>query len=267
MARMNVRKLINLVYSQPALWDQKHDDYNNKLYLKRIWEEIGEKMQCTAEGCKLKWRGLRDVYRRELKKYQSRLSNPSVMDKTAPRWFYFKELQFLNEHLAGLENVAESPQDYSEDYFESFYVKNESEMLDEDEDEITFEAEDTVLLSLTDDKFQSDQDEDRKHFADTLRKSEFCLVTDANKIDEQLDKSMKHYRQGFKRSQDPLQEDKARKRLRVEEKSQVESDSDYHFLMSLLPFLRAVPQRRKMYVRTKIQNVFCEVAESNNDGS
>lgn len=48
MMRMNVKKLINLVYARPALWDQKHDDYNNKYYLKQLWEEIGEEMDCTG---------------------------------------------------------------------------------------------------------------------------------------------------------------------------------------------------------------------------
>ncbi len=35
-------------------------------------------------------------------------------------------------------------------------------------------------------------------------------------------------------------------------------DPDYHFLMSLLPYLRKVPEERKMIVRTKLQQVFCE---------
>lgn len=35
-------------------------------------------------------------------------------------------------------------------------------------------------------------------------------------------------------------------------------DPDYHFLMSLLPYLRKVPEERKMFVRTKLQQVFCE---------
>lgn len=35
-------------------------------------------------------------------------------------------------------------------------------------------------------------------------------------------------------------------------------DPDYHFLMSLLPYLRKIPEERKMFVRTKLQQVFCE---------
>nr|CAI5841776.1 unnamed protein product [Callosobruchus analis] len=38
-------------------------------------------------------------------------------------------------------------------------------------------------------------------------------------------------------------------------------DPDYHFLMSLLPYLRKVPEERKMLVRTKLQRVFCEEEE------
>ncbi|XP_026819314.1 uncharacterized protein LOC113557978 [Rhopalosiphum maidis] len=35
-------------------------------------------------------------------------------------------------------------------------------------------------------------------------------------------------------------------------------DPDYHFLMSLLPYLRKIPEERKMFVRNKLQQVFCE---------
>lgn len=35
-------------------------------------------------------------------------------------------------------------------------------------------------------------------------------------------------------------------------------DADFHFLLSLQPFLNKVPEQRKMIVRTKLQQVFCE---------
>ncbi|KAG8263008.1 hypothetical protein J6590_041780 [Homalodisca vitripennis] len=35
-------------------------------------------------------------------------------------------------------------------------------------------------------------------------------------------------------------------------------DPDYHFLMNLLPYLQKIPEERKMIVRTKLQQVFCD---------
>lgn len=35
-------------------------------------------------------------------------------------------------------------------------------------------------------------------------------------------------------------------------------DADFHFLMSLLPYLRKVPEERKMLVRTKLQQIFSD---------
>ncbi|KAF6198008.1 hypothetical protein GE061_007753 [Apolygus lucorum] len=43
--------------------------------------------------------------------------------------------------------------------------------------------------------------------------------------------------------------------------SRSSEDPDYHFLMSLLLYLRKVPEERKMFVRTKLQQVFCEEEE------
>ncbi|KAG8234674.1 hypothetical protein J437_LFUL015152 [Ladona fulva] len=37
-----------------------------------------------------------------------------------------------------------------------------------------------------------------------------------------------------------------------------DEDADFHFLMSLLPYLRKVPEQRKMLVWTKLQQIFCE---------
>ncbi|XP_018569835.1 uncharacterized protein LOC108909879 isoform X2 [Anoplophora glabripennis] len=209
-----------------------------------------------SEGCKLKWRSLRDVYRRELKKYQSRLNDPNITDKNLPRWFYFKELQFLTEHLSGLEGIAESPQE-TEEYFESMYVKSEPDLLDDEE--ITLEADDDILLTLTDSKLQN---EDR-------RKSEYCFqIADTGQLEEnQFERSVKYYRDTSKRSLDSIYEDRSRKRVKAVEKNDRDGDSDYHFLMSLLPFLKTIPQRRKMIVRTKIQNIFCEEIEAEANSS
>lgn len=40
--------------------------------------------------------------------------------------------------------------------------------------------------------------------------------------------------------------------------AKIKEDADYHFLMSLLPYLRKVPEERKLVVRTKLQQVFCD---------
>lgn len=222
-----------------------------------------------VEGCKLKWRSLRDVYRRELKKYQSRLNDPNIADKNLPRWFYFKELQFLTEHLSGLENVTESPQETSEEYFESLYVKSEPELLDDEE--LTLETEDDIFLTLTDSKIEKNCDDDRnmKYFPESSRKSEYCFqIAETDQFEEnQFDKSVKYYRANSKRSLDSLYEDKVRKRAKMIEKNCRDGDSDYHFLMSLLPFLKMIPQRRKMFVRSKIQNVFCEEIDAVSNSS
>jgi hypothetical protein len=39
---------------------------------------------------------------------------------------------------------------------------------------------------------------------------------------------------------------------------ELEKDEDYHFLMSLLPHLRDVPKRRKLAIRTRLQEVLME---------
>lgn len=46
------------------------------------------------------------------------------------------------------------------------------------------------------------------------------------------------------------------KRLRLEHDDII--DEDYHFLVSLLPSMRALPQKRKNVVRSKVLQILCE---------
>ncbi|CAH2013888.1 unnamed protein product [Acanthoscelides obtectus] len=56
--------------------------------------------------------------------------------------------------------------------------------------------------------------------------------------------------------QDKLKEFK--RKSEVCNQAKIQEDADYHFLMSLLPYLRKVPEERKLDVGTKLQQVFCD---------
>ena len=45
---------------------------------------------------------------------------------------------------------------------------------------------------------------------------------------------------------------------KMHEREELETDEDYHFLMSLLPHLQDVPKRKKLVIRTRIQQVLME---------
>lgn len=54
-----------------------------------------------------------------------------------------------------------------------------------------------------------------------------------------------------------LQEKKVAEYVQRQQANPAEvQDADYHFLMSLLPSLRAIPAHRKLYIRRKIEDVF-----------
>jgi len=46
--------------------------------------------------------------------------------------------------------------------------------------------------------------------------------------------------------------------MKVKRREEFEKDEAYHFLTSLLPHLRDVPKRRKLAVRTRLQQVLME---------
>lgn len=49
----------------------------------------------------------------------------------------------------------------------------------------------------------------------------------------------------------------------LEESTSMKGDSDYQFLISLLPYLKKIPENRQLYVRNKLQQVLIEEQERN----
>jgi Alcohol dehydrogenase transcription factor Myb/SANT-like len=117
---MDIKGLIEEVRKRPVLWDPKHKYYHHRNILATEWTNISltlgiqseeKKMQSnifhfqpqffffvlfllrqTESVCKTKWKGLRDNYRKEMKKCLRR----KKLDKnSSSTWVHFQALSFL----------------------------------------------------------------------------------------------------------------------------------------------------------------------------
>ncbi|CAK1549120.1 unnamed protein product [Leptosia nina] len=106
---MDTETFIAEVLARPAIWKLSDPQHKYKHIVKRLWNEIKKKFPNSEVGdLKKKWKNLRDIYRKELKKIpKSRSGDPSL--DYEPSWKYFSMLGFLKDECMPL--IAESNMD------------------------------------------------------------------------------------------------------------------------------------------------------------
>ncbi|XP_055842633.1 uncharacterized protein LOC129909584 [Episyrphus balteatus] len=214
---MEIERLISLVHERKALWDLKEKSYHNRNVSRKNWEQIGIEMNQNVETVKMKWRGLRDTFRKELQKLSQRKSGPAGTSKQST-WPYLKSMMFLKDQftLRKINSTLPDDTELSEEINDIFN--------DEDIDDETY-------LNMREPLDQSPNK--RSSHQPSAKRSK------TNNAIERL----------LEMEKDKRKNDGAEK---------IVENADYHFLMSLLPYLKKVPEDRKMFVRNKLQQVFCD---------
>ncbi|KAK3925146.1 Transcription factor Adf-1 [Frankliniella fusca] len=97
-AAMDLRRLIEEVRVRPALWDQNHQHRHNHGVLDVLWEDVAKLFNMSPEETRKKWKGLRDTFRRELRKCPNGFEE-DLSEDDYPQWVFFKHLMFLKGQM------------------------------------------------------------------------------------------------------------------------------------------------------------------------
>lgn len=184
---------------------------------------------------KSKWRNLRDTFRRELAKAQSFRSGAAGDSTKKSKWAYFELMLFIKDTFTAKPTTSNVPSN-AEENDEGNYDKNsenDEESLDED---------------------QSDKGEPIDKSA-TQQNDVFRTPAAEKMIAEHRDKLQKK-RKGSENVYEQLIDIEKKKLETYNAKTNLANDSDYHFLMSLLPQMKALPPVRNMQMRLNIQQLF-----------
>lgn len=94
------------------------------------------------------------------------------------------------------------------------------------------------------------------------------LLVCEESIAECYDQPVRGIKRRYSEEIDPFEESSTRGASNSTQSVITSDDSDYHFLMSLLPFLKEIPQHRKLALRMRLQQViYDEQASTNADQS
>lgn len=188
----------------------------------------------SGEAAKTRWRGLRDTFRKELSKNPKKRSGDEGGIIKESKWAYFKSMEFLKDQFQKRQLQGNVPSETTFD--ENLNLMNSTTTFSPDPPENEPESQTQTLESPQN---TTNETTPPQNFAAPQKKiakmNNATAVKKLMMLEEQKIQMFKE-RNSASRNEDP----------------------DYHFLMSLLPYLRKVPEERKMFVRTKLQQVFCK---------
>lgn len=182
---------------------------------------------------KAKWKGLRDSFRRELKKMPSKSTNKNWRSK----WVYFDSMIFLKDVMKFKDK-------------ESF--QRSSESLDSDDESKKQNGSQTTCgrLSEADEKKDSSTRTTRSKSKTIPRKKKRDIDSDYALMDAK--KKKKRIKGENVEVKDNLEEDLE------EEDEDDDDDDDLSFFKSLLPYIRRLPPLRKLQVRSQYQSILID---------
>lgn len=198
---------------------------------------------------KQKWTILRDVFRRELKKHLCGIpggpDGQTISYKS--RWIYFPHMLFLKDVM----QVSENP-DEDEPFSSIFFVK--SEELDDAELKENYSSSETAQFSLVSEirapsEVASQNSVHDKSIFETQDTEAHDTVPEKSTMTRKRTCEFPIENELMNTKKQKFSSDKT---VKYDMCDHTKVDDDYHFLMSLLPFLRKTPESQKLQLRMRL---------------
>lgn len=210
---------------------------------------------------KAKWRGLRDNFRKELVKATEGRSGDAGGVKVTSKWPYFNMLLFLKDTMAQRSLKGNIP------------PLNIEQNID-DENSVT----DVEYDKIDGSQLNSDQEDSNENNVSTMPKARFTeratsdatipstVTTRKKNVDVNLTVASeapktKKIKSSVYEKMIAIEEEKLKAYKAKSKEKSMEDDSDFHFCMSLLPYMRKLPEEKKLSVRIKMQEILLEAQQ------
>ncbi|XP_075234423.1 uncharacterized protein LOC142332094 isoform X2 [Lycorma delicatula] len=205
-----------------------------------------------VDTVKNKWKHLRDNFRTELKKTVRGTGNPPQPYQS--QWTFFNDLLFLEEQMMKKINRTYGPFPYKlslntpNDSYDEYVVNNCDGIVSNSNDEENNGAEDVIRNTnfLTHSLFE---DSSAQEPVTWLLENDSVNFNNTNKR---------------KRCNYDYEQTTNSNWNKILPNHNDISDDDFHFMMSLLPYVKSLSAPRKMFIRLKIQELCCNFIYKSN---
>ncbi|XP_071858701.1 uncharacterized protein isoform X1 [Bombus fervidus] len=234
----DIECLITEVQCRPILWQDNHKDYKNKSITDMIWEEVGKQCNCTGVVAKLKWKNLKDSYRKNIQKLPPLKSDSKATIPCKIKWPYFEMMGFIKDYVAHTRGGSNLP--------DNSFISDDN--IEEQPDEVSNDdAKDTSDLASTSNCTQEYSTSTPMQFlhpgfhsnSKFSQKSKYKYKKQRRDVDIEFLKL----------------EEQRLDLLKKDINNKSEENPDLQFFRSLLPFMESLSPIEKLEVRGEIQNV------------
>ncbi|KAM3960582.1 uncharacterized protein ACR2FA_005325 [Aphomia sociella] len=136
LCEQTIYKLIQEVKNREFLWNTENEDYNNRYQNAVAWKEISDSLELPVDLIRMKWKGLRDSFKKELKRY----SATSIEDYKG-KWQYMEVLSFIYKP----EDFEQATTDYDDTEREPVsFVQFSEDFVNVDPDDNDYKHEDPI---------------------------------------------------------------------------------------------------------------------------
>lgn len=225
----------------------------------------------SVEDVKKKWQGLRDTFRKEFNKAVDHKSGEAGVDAGDSSWPYFDQMLFLKEVVAQRKvhgNVSPKKPLYSQEMDVSLESASHSNPALSVSQELSHSLEDNAsaplenvsdVLTASVSPTSIPQELFRGQRGNASKPSPSQGTSQLSKmLPPATSTGTKRKKQLDNNSEDPFVEIERQKIKLLSENAALRQNTDYQFLLSLLPFLMKIPNNRKLAVRNKLQQVLID---------
>lgn len=192
-----------------------------------------------------KWRGLRDTFRKELVKLQEKRSGGGA-EEISSKWQFFDNMLFVKDQFIPRKVTGNIPNNKIQE--DSTYDETEesepSELAHSDNEQSRTDREINLGIEIETPSVTQPTsskrpliETDSQQTSTSFKKMKSVKDTTMQKLLAIEEKKLSHLQKGSQQYQ------------------QQHNDDDYYFALSLVPYIRQLPTHRKLFIRTKFQEL------------
>ncbi|CAD1478292.1 unnamed protein product [Heterotrigona itama] len=263
--RMNnfAELLIIEVQKRPVLWNKFIQNSTNRLLVDKEWENVAMLLKRDKEEVRLKWRNLRDQFRRELKKMRKPRSkdpgDPPISNYRG-KWVYFEMLLFLKDTM-----IQKRTEDcFNNNLANADETECKQDIVNDEDLTITEDSPLTLMSRCSPDVIDISRLSSRNEIPGTVKfRAARCGLEGSQIFEPAVQRKRRKRKVALRLSdfeENMLELENKKLSMLIEkgssaERHESEIDEDMHFAKSLVPFLRRLNPLRKLVVRNEIQNL------------
>lgn len=211
-----------------------------------FYEVRSQEYFITEDVVRQKWRGLRDTFRKELSKLEQKRSGDAA-DETSSKWQFFDSMFFVKDQFVPRKTTGNIP--------------NTKTQTDSTCDE-TEENETSGLAYSENEQSQTESNLETENEPVYVKFSHSNKRTSVEAESQLTDTPLKKKKNVRDTTMQQLLAIEKQKLSHFQHSSQQQQDDDYHFVLSLVPYIKQLPIHRKLFIRTKFQELLMHEHEA-----